>query len=439
MEEELHLRVFSARSELHADDEGAETFLEGSPSGEAMARNRAIAEALEDGFLLDQIRLCKESPESLEIEQLDESDQALIKELASAVTSQVGRALVGLTVLQLAIKTICPDQSVRLHKAGAGGSGFSWVEGISMRSLDRNYITPALRKHDLLRLNRDGFMMTRSLAENYPYTSVYKAAIRGAKTQWLEIVERVERGRLPAKAGLQHLLSQLINRAEGLLRLADEALAQLTEVLDSATLSEDSARDLIWAHVEQSEYPARLMEVAMHSLLQALEEQGCLGDLELEPLSQMRSANKKHGNVGDVELFEMRQIVEAWDAKYGKAYLREELEELDEKLAEHPAVNVAGFVFSGELDRESELLARAAELEEVHGASIRFLGFPQWVQEQFRRCPDAEVEVADAWLAAYTESLAQKRPEKAPIDEPTFEWLREWVGVLEHADLSEKG
>ena len=35
----------------------------------------------------------------------------------------------------------------------------------------------------------------------------------------------------------------------------------------------------------------------------------------LKPLSQMRSANKKHGNIGDIELLEDRQIVEAWDAK----------------------------------------------------------------------------------------------------------------------------
>jgi hypothetical protein len=36
----------------------------------------------------------------------------------------------------------------------------------------------------------------------------------------------------------------------------------------------------------------------------------------LKPLSQMRSANKKHGNIGDIEILEARQIIESWDAKY---------------------------------------------------------------------------------------------------------------------------
>ncbi len=37
----------------------------------------------------------------------------------------------------------------------------------------------------------------------------------------------------------------------------------------------------------------------------------------------MRSANKKHGNIGDLEVLEKSNIIEAWDAKYGKAYLRD--------------------------------------------------------------------------------------------------------------------
>jgi len=87
--------------------------------------------------------------------------------------------------IQLTIKSISPEQSIRLHK-GSSSTSFSWKEGISMRVLDKNYITPLLRKYKLLRLNADGFMMTRTLAENYPYSQVYKAAIRGAKKEWLQ-------------------------------------------------------------------------------------------------------------------------------------------------------------------------------------------------------------------------------------------------------------
>ena len=51
--------------------------------------------------------------------------------------------------------------------------------------------------------------------------------------------------------------------------------------------------------VDNSPYSARLFEIALHSLFQALEDQMVL-DGYLKPLCQMRSANKKHGNIGDI-------------------------------------------------------------------------------------------------------------------------------------------
>lgn len=78
--------------------------------------------------------------------------------------------------------------------------------------------------------------------------------------------------------------------------------------------------------------------------MQAVQETGVLAGKEVLPLSQMRSANKKHGNIGDVEIIDNDQIIESWDAKFGKSYLRDELEELNEKLAMHPLVERAGFV-----------------------------------------------------------------------------------------------
>ena len=77
---------------------------------------------------------------------------------------------------------------------------------------------------------------------------------------------------------------------------------------------------------------AKINHELEHGFMQAMHESHLLGDLDLVPMSQMRSANKKHGNIGDVELREGRVIVEAWDAKYGKPYLRDELEELRDKI-----------------------------------------------------------------------------------------------------------
>ena len=106
-------------------------------------------------------------------------------------------------------------------------------------------------------------------------------------------------------------------------------------------------------------------EIALHSLFQVLEDHNTF-DGYLKPLSQMRSANKKHGNIGDIEVVAGLQgmhIIESWDAKYGKSYLRDELEELKDKLGEHPETAVAGFVVNQTPDLTSEIADRTDELQ----------------------------------------------------------------------------
>ena len=186
------LEVYLKRSVLVQDDGETHCFDEGSPTGPAKKRLEKIKSQLEKGFLTDIIVACKQ-PGSVAA-PIDEEYLDLLTRLVDSVTSEVGRAVIGLTVLQFTVKAICQDQSIRLHKAGGGGGNFSWCEGIPMRVLDKNFITPILREHELLKLNADGFMMTRSLAENYPYCKLYKAAIRGARHEWLELVDLVEVG-----------------------------------------------------------------------------------------------------------------------------------------------------------------------------------------------------------------------------------------------------
>lgn len=116
---------------------------------------------------------------------------------------RVGRAIVGLTVLQLTIKVLEPKQSIRLHKCG--NADFSWSDGVTMRTFDANYIEPVLREFGLLYINKYGVFMTRSLAENYPYTQFYKAAIRGGKEYWLLLVNEIEEDKLDSSIALKYI------------------------------------------------------------------------------------------------------------------------------------------------------------------------------------------------------------------------------------------
>lgn len=431
---ELHLRVYANRSELVLPDGTVQTYHEGGMTQAAKLRYKKIAGELSNGYLERQILACRDRTSNLDFSELTQAHRELLDRLVQSITSEVGRALVGLTILQLCVKSIEPEQNIRLHKGSTSKRDFSGCDGISMRSLDKQYITPILRRYELLMLNADGFMMTRSLAENYPYSTVYKANIRGARSEWVSLVEATEKHEVAADIALRYFLSQLLNQAYNFRRLASQVIEKLSLFFEVTVINQKIAFSLIWFHIERSDYAARLMEIAMHSLMQAMQDYQVFPNSLLKPLSQMRSANKKHGNVGDIELLEDRQIVEAWDAKYGKAYLRDEIEELSEKLEVHPAIRRAGFVTSLEPERLDELKPRCEEIEEIYGISLEVLTFEKWIGEQFDRTLTEETiseqELAVSWITAYTESLAQQRRELAPIDEPCYQWLLTMNDIL---------
>jgi hypothetical protein len=322
------------------------------------------------------------------------------------------------------VKAITPQQSIRLHKAGSGGANFSWCEGIPMRVLDKNYITPVLRETGLLMLNADGFMMTRSLAENYPYSILYKAAIRGARHEWLEIVEAVENDELEALPALQNMIRFLINRSDRFKKDAVTCMVAINSVA-SRISSVDDARTFIMNFVAAAPYSARLFEVSMHSLFQVLDSQAVF-EGTLKPLSQMRSANKKHGNIGDIEILTRRggmEIMESWDAKFGKLDLRDELEELNEKLLDHSETSIVGFVTDRTPNISADLKSRIEEFEDLHSVSIQILSFDQWIDSQLARAGGDPSVLGKEWVLAFAESLCQLRRDQAPIDEPCDAWV----------------
>lgn len=298
-----------------------------------------------------------------------------------------------------------------------------------MRTLDNTFNTPFLREHGLLKLNKDGVMMTRSLAENYPYSRLYKAEMRGPIKQWVEIVEAVEACNLPPKPALCLLLSLLKNHSDDFANKAEKAI----EIAKSMKLSFDTNSKLMVDFFTLTAYSARAFEVVIHSFMQAYSEIH-FADGVLIPLSQMRSANKKHGNVGDIELMHGSMIIESWDAKYGKLYLRDELEELNDKLEYHPNVEVAGFIVNIDVERSDEILRRAEEISAIHDCEVILLSFSEWLTRKTEALSELQLkELGNRWIVAVAESLGQKRPDIAPIDEPCDAWIDSLILILQKA------
>ena len=420
---EKHLDVYEDRYELH-QEEGTTVYYQGFQSKAAQQRYIKINNKFKGGFL-DEVMA---SIPNKDFAGLSEKNQNLLRNMVKGITSEVGRALVGLACLQLAIKSIAPEQSIRLHKGSTTKGKFSWVDGISMRSLDRNYNTPFLRKYGLLNVNRDGVFMTRSLAENYPYSVLYKAEMRGPFDQWIAIVDAIEDNSMPAELGLCFLLALLQNRSDQFKKRADQACL-LTKRYAEKNFEE--IKGLIVRFFNTTDYSARAFEVAMHSFYQAMAEMHMFGDAEVVPMSQMRSANKKHGNVGDIELKENGIIIESWDAKYGKPYLRDELDELRDKLLTHPEVKIAGFVCDAAVDLRKDIINRKNDLEAETGVEIYLFSFDEWIAfETSELAIEQKNVLGQKWLVAMVESFAQKRLDLAPIDEPCDAWINDLISIL---------
>ena len=421
--DELHLDVYLAHSELHYN--GQKTiFKEGRQSSNAQARYNKVTDLLEKGYLETMYQKCGE----IDTSGLSEPFKKQLKDLVFGITSEVGRALVGLAFLQITIKSIVPSQSIRLHKGSTRNGSFSWVEGISMRTIDSNYNAPFLREKGLLNINKFGIMMTRSLAENYPYSRLYKAEMRGPFDTWIKVVDELESGTVDCYAALAYMMSLLINKSNKFEQIANDTLNSLRACRN---FDFNAIENLLIRFFTETKYSARAFEVVIHSFMQAYSKMEYT-DLDLVPMSQMRSANKKHGNVGDVELKEGRRIVEAWDAKYGKSYLYDELDELRDKLEANPGVLLAGFIVDDSLDLKAEIEEKAYEVSVTSDTDVRLYTFKQWVKFKLEEVPEKDrTTLAKEWLTAVVESFARRRLDIAPIDEPCEGWLSDLQSLIQ--------
>lgn len=420
---EEHLDIYGDKYILYHGTKKA-VYRQGCQDARAKERFAHIKAELAAGYLDKTL----ESISDTNFEDFPPDCQKLILNLVNGITSEVGRALVGLTILQLTIKSIEKEQDIRLHKGNTMRGKFSWVDGIAMRSLDQDFNTPFLRKHGLLKLNNYGVFMTRSLAENYPYSRLYKAEMRGPFSEWIDIVDSIENECLNPQLGLSFILSLLQNRSQ---KFAQDAQYVCDHVSKLHDFSFSDIKTIIKQFFNDANYSARAFEITIHAFMQALSDIGLLEGLVLVPLSQMRSANKKHGNVGDVELKENSFIVESWDAKYGKPYLRDELEELRDKLENNTEVRIAGFICNIEVEQH-DVLDRKEEIATETDTEIVVCSFDEWIEIKTQGI-DSEVlqKLGYAWVVALVESLAQRRPSIAPIDEPCEAWINDWKTILD--------
>lgn len=430
---EPHIRVYSDRHEIHRSGEHLETHSTDDRSEAAKRRSNHIKNQLEKGYLSRRLNKVAESgledvPKELQNREEFNQLQNHLNEIVEGISPNQGRALAVHTVLLLAIKSIEPEQSIRLHKSSI------WKEGLPMRGIDSEYIAREISDRDLVRVNRDGVMMTRTLAENLPYGIAYPAEIKGPQRAWGQVIETLEEtddGDL-AEGALHYLLLTLHNRGEDARELNNAATEELNTLLSEGVTEKDSL-GIIKEHIRRSPHAARLLEVALHSLYQPLDQ---VNELEgvLKPLTQMRSADQKHGNVADIEIVDSDDefhIYEALDGKHGHEPMLREIKDLGPKLEQHPETEYVAFVTTAEHVLPNKVKEEQEQLMREHDVIIEFETLNQISQRMLQWYEQAGLEPKN-WLVAYVQTLTHQRQEIAPIHEPTPKWVGVLVDVMEN-------
>jgi hypothetical protein len=92
-----------------------------------------------------------------------------------------------------------------------------------------------------------------------------------------------------------------------------------------------------------------------------------------------------------------------------------------------------GYVLLPEKKEYQDVDRKIADIADEFGIEVQVYSFDEWVQEQLARAEEenaSEDIVAITWIRAYTESLALRREDRAPIDEPTHNWLQSLQSIL---------
>ena len=138
--ENSYREIYKDKSILKNGDKET-IFIEGKQSKETKQRTEKIKKKLDEGYFE---KIVKESRDykNTDFIDMDEQLKVSLDYMINSITSNSGRAVVGLTILQCCLKSIDKEQSIRLHKGNQTDSDFSWKDGMTMRPLDKKYVTP---------------------------------------------------------------------------------------------------------------------------------------------------------------------------------------------------------------------------------------------------------------------------------------------------------
>ena len=277
--------------------------------------NQKMLEVLESCYMEAEKESKKENINDL-IFSVGEEQAKTIIELASTKHAARGAALT------LAVyKVVHPEQDIRNHKS-------EYEMGFSARSTDTKVTVPFLSSHGLpYNVETHWLSQTLSFADPFMPDSVLKTQPKTAgpdlilTANYIQQADTVERVKLYATLIIEKMIEE---RNRGNIALTKPK-----------NLSIDEVMELLHRHFStpyQKNAP-RLPQVAVYAIYQCLmRDVDRYSDFELRPLERMRTANRKSGSVGDIDVWKDGQPVEAVEVKYeipiGPAHVTEAIQKV---------------------------------------------------------------------------------------------------------------
>ena len=231
--------------------------------------------------------------------ELSTEEQQVIKRCAN--TRHAARG----AVITLGIaKIVYPDQDIRLHKAEFDG-------GFSARGLDTAVTVPFLQSKGLpYNVETHWLSQTLSFAGPFIPELILKTVPKQAGPDLVEVANIIQ-GATATKA--EDVVTLMLYY---FIQIRNKGNVQLTK---PKNLSIDQVLDLLHRHFEYKykKNAPRLPQVAIYAIYQCLKESvGRYCDFELLPLERLKTANRKSGTVGDIDLSLNGRPIEAVEIKY---------------------------------------------------------------------------------------------------------------------------
>lgn len=304
--------------------------------------NKELEEILKKCYLMAEEESKKESLDELEI-ALGKDTFSVVVELANAKHAARGAAIT------LAIyKILHPEQDVRKHKSEHEG-------GFSARGIDTKVTVPFLERNGLP-YNVESHWLTQTLSFAGPLNSdlVLKTVPKMAGPDLITTINIVE-----AASDNDYIEKIVVLILEKMIEERNKGNIPLTR---PKNLSIDQVMDLLHRHFSCSyqKNAPRLPQLAVYAIYQCLMNSvERYSEFELKPIERLKTANRKSGSVGDIDLCKDGRPVEAVEIKYeipiSKLHVAEAIQKIKAESVERYFILSTAEVNSDDIEEINQL------------------------------------------------------------------------------------